>query len=47
MGNISEELDFPLCTHCNENESIDGFLCWTCLYTLNELDLELTLEWTE
>ena len=47
MGNISEELDFPLCTHCNENESLDGFLCWTCTYTLNELDLELALEWTE
>jgi hypothetical protein len=47
MGNISEELNYPICTHCNENESIDGFLCWTCLYTLNELDLELTLEWTE
>ena len=47
MGNIADELDFPLCLSCNENESIDGFVCWTCLYTLNELELELTLEWTE
>ena len=45
MGNIADE--FPLCLNCRENESIDGFVCWTCLYTMNELDLELTLEWTE
>ena len=47
MGNLSEELDMPICTSCNENESLDGFSCWTCFYTKNELDLELTLEWTE
>lgn len=45
MVNLADE--FPVCTNCMENESIDGFLCWTCLYTLNELDLELALEWTE
>ncbi len=39
--------DYPLCLSCNENESIDGFACWTCLMTMNELELELTLEWTE
>jgi len=36
-----------LCLHCNENEAIDGFVCFTCATTKNELDLELTLEWTE
>jgi hypothetical protein len=39
--------NYPDCIECNENESIDGFLCFTCMTTLNEVDLALTLEWTE
>ena len=46
MGNLSDELDMPICLSCNENESIDGFSCFTCFYTLNELDSDLTLEWS-
>lgn len=44
MGNLFEEL-MPTCEQCNENESIDGFLCWTCTFVVNEINL--TLEWSE
>lgn len=36
-----------ICVNCNENITIDGFECFTCITTKYELDSELTLDWKE
>lgn len=46
MGNFIE----ALCIDCKENLEIDGFRCFECSLDhdySDELDLELTLDWTE
>lgn len=34
-----------ICTQCNENEAYADLKCWTCLFVVNGLELELTLDW--